>query len=168
MCKKQILKYFNDTIILIQKSSFLYYVICLLNLSYRYLRVIPNWRVRYIVGLAQDSNPLMKIKRIGTPSIDVIIPVSAKDIQTLEIAVHSVRMNIVNPISKITIVYSDGVDLKSMENLNCYLVHESELIDPLLRDAIVGCWDKSRRGWVTQQVIKLQGVLNSKNLELLC
>ena len=80
---KKILNRLNDKILIIKSSKVAHIVLKAINFNYKYFRKIPNWRFRYIVGIIQDVNPLLKIRKISTPNIDVIIPVSSKDLPLL-------------------------------------------------------------------------------------
>jgi hypothetical protein len=161
---KKILNRLNDKILILESSKVAHIVLKAINFNYKYFRKIPNWRFRYIVGIIQDVNPLLKIRKISTPNIDVIIPVSSKDLESLDIAVYALRQNLLNPIADLTIVYSDDVGLDRIKHLNCNLVHENDFLSRELREAIQQCCEVSKKGWITQQIIKFQGVLNSKNV----
>lgn len=98
----------------------------------------------YCVDPLRDSYP---------PKIDVLLVVGEKDYGNLEQLIKAARTNISNPISRVYIVHQESLpDMKIEEGV--VLIDERSVLSPQEKMAI-DVFPKHRRGWVTQQLLKL-------------
>lgn len=148
----------------LQMSKFGLLIKVISDFIYLNFNIVPNWKIRHLVSIILDSNPLGQVTPSYFPKIDVIIPLSKKDLETIELTLFSLRLNLVNKIEKITVVYADDINIEKIIHLDCETIHERDFLDKRLTRELSCINFNSNRGWVMQQVIKLYGAMISKNL----
>ena len=87
--------------------------------------------------------------------IDVMIPTCTKDLKTLEKTIEGIRKNVKHPIENIYII-SPQENIKNFDNLqNCILVDENTVLPINVSDINYYPQGIDRRGWIFQQLLKL-------------
>jgi len=106
--------------------------------------------------VADSSSPRVGLSQVvDLPSIDVIIPAISKDLDVITHAVSAVTHGSVNPISSISLVIPKS-QIHMFGNLAkvANLIPEEDLINEDISKALQRL-PESRRGWVTQQLVKI-------------
>lgn len=128
------------------------------SIRYRGLRR-EVWRLylKYIRPLQGKDVNLRPAPSSDVP-IDVVIPATDKDAETLPLVINSVREFVRHPLGTIHIVAPESARLRtiSMER-GCRFILENDVVPIRKSDIVyhVKGWDRS--GWMLQQLIKLNG-----------
>ncbi len=90
------------------------------------------------------------------PAIEVLIPVAEKDFELMGSVIRGLLENCLNPITRILLVGQSTVDIDFRDD-KILEVDESQFLPDRLLNAISMSSGVTRKGWTTQQVIKLYG-----------
>ena len=114
------------------------------------------------------SNPLRRIHKSilkfvcktkskfnSSIKIDILIPVSVKDIELLKFTIACARENILNPISQIFIIGENGVIKDFCDQNNCVFIDEDSFLKIKKSSIKYNDIEWYRSGWIFQQLIKL-------------
>lgn len=117
-------------------------------------QVLPH-HARHVVASALPYDPLGAEGPL--PAIEVVIPLHPKDMDTLDLVLEGIRVGIRNPIRAISLV-SPGKNVRELRARypECETLHERDIIESELWDAVSDRVPAWRRGWVVQQVIKFR------------
>jgi hypothetical protein len=160
---------YNGLLNLLRKSEskFLGFVaarIFLQIMSILQVKVIPL-RIRRIISLAQPTDPLLGD---FLPSIDVAIPCHEKDFKNLPLVIQGVENSVKNPILSIKIITPEylAADLRA-KFPQCTVLSDEQALTPDLIKLINDSVPEEKRGWILQQVIKLNVVIQSSSVATL-
>jgi hypothetical protein len=117
---------------------------------------------RQLFEMSQRTNPMRSL--MALPTLDALVPCSEKDLGTLPVVVASIRSGSDNPMDRIVVVVPADLVQHVVGALDerCYVLADEDLLDEATRrlvKSIVPAW---RRGWVTQQLVKFEGVARSR------
>lgn len=102
------------------------------------------------IGLKKHSSSKMKI--------DVIVPVTHKDMGILPYCIKSIQKHVQHPINKIFIISARTEDITTFCNMNgCEFVDEDTVLPISKKDIKYKVGTKDRSGWLFQQLLKLSG-----------
>ena len=122
-------------------------------------RPLPR-RARQLFEMSQRTNPLRPTAAL--PTIDAVVPCANKDMPTLSLVIASIRLGSDNPVDRIVVVVPGELVSQLAANLDgCEVVAEEDLLDGAMRSLIRSSVPEHRRGWVTQQLAKFEGVTSS-------
>lgn len=98
--------------------------------------------------------------------IDVVIPATEKDFQTLGFAIDSVKKFLLNPVGSILIVLPardvDEAKLRFGFLDKVVIVNEEDFLPPAVLNACRVVAPQGRLGWTIQQAVKFQSALSSE------
>jgi len=111
------------------------------------------YRVRQFISLIQSSNPL---KNQELPTVNVAIPCHIKDYKNLNLVIQGIQRNVINPIDKIQIfVPENQLNQFKQKFPNQIILSERKIINSELRNFIDTNIPEIRKGWITQQLVKI-------------
>jgi hypothetical protein len=130
------------------------------------MAIFRNWRAnRYPNGLLAAVRDL--------PAIDLLIVAAGKDLQLLPFAISSAVAKSLNPIIKIVVVIPNAEQEECKKILTSHslpqevqILLEDDVINEIIRQKLKVKF-KNRYGWVLQQLLALQYVLNSQSKAVL-
>lgn len=99
----------------------------------------------------------------SSTEIDVVIPISIKDLRVLPICLQGIRANVNNKIKDIYVVAKESLEVRDFCNNNhCVFVEERSVLGfgPETINLIVN-GGEDRSGWLFQQLLKLSGKIGS-------
>lgn len=105
-----------------------------------------------------------KLKDSNLPAIEVLICCTDKDSEKLIYSIEGVIENSLNPISRIILISPTQINFRTsekMRNTVIDLLQDDEVLDPSIRDYIDSQIPSARKGWITQQCLKIMYALNS-------
>lgn len=101
------------------------------------------------------------LAHVDAPSelpVDVIMPVIAKDLPALPLAIASIRRFVRHPIGTIYLVSPPSDELRRAAGEHgCTWIDERELLPDWIETFEYRVRGQNRRGWIVQQLIKLAG-----------
>ena len=105
-----------------------------------------------------EVNIGLKKHHSSKTKIDVIIPVTYKDMEILPYCVKSVQEYVNHPINKIFIISAKTEDIKTFCDTNtCSFVDENTILPISKKNIKYNVAGINRSGWLFQQLIKLSG-----------
>ena len=136
------------------------------SLSRRSSDPVPSWVQRLTTcgySLLLPDDPLA-----GQPGLPLglLIPSSLKDASLLPMTVSFAVKACANPIQSVTLVTPEAIAPAVLDHISrdlpCELLValDSELLPPVVQEKLM-CFPSSRRGWLRQQLLKWNGVLES-------
>jgi hypothetical protein len=138
---------------------------CIEALAKLFKRDFFPFFLRKLLSDIQPSNPL---KSWNAPNIDVLIPCHPKDLLNLQIVLEGVKRNVMNPVHSIRLVTTkSGVARMKQEFPHLTVECEDQYLSTPLLEFISVNVPPSRRGWIVQQVIKINGSLSSDTIATL-
>lgn len=122
---------------------------------------------RRLVEASLPTNPLRNCN--NAPKISVLIPIISKDYEHLNLAIRKILENTLNPVKEVVIVYSGPApDVDEFGKIPIRVLSEDEFIPEWIEKLLLS-YEKSRQGWIRQQVIKFLGVAKSEtSATLIC
>jgi hypothetical protein len=109
----------------------------------------------YLLALAPHPTP-----QPATEAIDVVIPVTEKDLDILPLALEGLRRHVTNKIAAIYIVARDSETIRRFcSKTDTIFIDEQSVLGygPQRLSLIVGNPPTDRSGWLFQQLLKLSG-----------
>lgn len=104
-------------------------------------------------------------KACETESLDIIIPVTEKDLAILPLCLEGVRRCVSNKIHKIFIVGPESEQIRSVcDHKKTIFIEECSVLGYSPRDLnIIAKSGKNRSGWIFQQLLKLSGKIGDQS-----
>jgi len=122
-----------------------------------------KFRYRQILNVIPPYNPL-KRNQNSTPEIELMIPVTQKDSDVLDLSVTGAVTHVQNHIKKISLVCPDSIVNELRTRYPDYdVVSENSLISPTLEKLVHDYFKPDRQGWIKQQFLKKLFVLRCSN-----
>lgn len=128
---------------------------------------LPTPRLRRTVDESLPFQPRMASKY--PPEISVVIPAEAKDFSLLRKTIASAESFSLNPIREVLVIVPKSQEKLARQFSDTAQIEIEEAFLPgEIRSAISGHFSPHRRGWATQQVLKLWAVWTSTSPGVLC
>lgn len=130
------------------------------------IKFVNNERARYLCQQLFDSlyNKPNKLRNSNLPPIEVLICCTEKDSEKLRYSIEGVLRNSLNPISRIILVSPTQLEINMSENTRntkINIINDNDVLIPSIEKFISSQVPSHRKGWITQQCIKIMYALNS-------
>jgi len=122
-------------------------------------RPLP-YTVRTFCEAAQPKDPLAS--RTNLPPIDILIPCTTKDLDTLGLSIAGAIASTRNPVHEVRLLAPESVlpEIRSRFP-DVALSSDEELLDDSLLSYVSEAVPAERRGWVIQQLVKMAATMAS-------
>lgn len=111
------------------------------------------FRLRQLLSLVQPTDPLSPL---NSPEIEILIPCQIKDISNLKLVIQGVKKSVRNPIKRICLITpADSVEELAEKFPGIKVMSDEETLGTEFVALVNRLVPESRRGWVSQQAIKI-------------